>query len=385
VRVTHEQLRIPDRGDSVPADTDIALLHRLAESAREQEGRMLGFPVNLDFDYRPLTEFLTLHLNNAGDPDHASEYEIDTKPFERSVVGFFVELAGAAPGDVFGHIAHGGTEANLYAAYVARERYADATLYASAGAHYSVPKIARILRLPFVPVATDADGALDLAAFRRELRGRAGRPAIVIATVGTTGRGAMDDIPGIRRAAEEAGVREVFIHSDAAFGGPLAEFGDPRRPWAYPDGADSVSVSGHKLIGSPLPSSVVLVPEAGMRAISQPDAAVGSDDNTISGSRDAVSPLLLWYALRRMGRDGLARRARRCLEVTGYATRKLAATGRHPTRAPGGNVVLFDLPPDEVLHRWHLLNHEERAHLVVMPHVSPEHIDRLCADLERNA
>lgn len=33
------------------------------------------------------------------------------------------------------------------------------------------------------------------------------------------------------------------------------------------------------------------------------------------------------------------------------------------------------------MRKWHLLTEEGRAHLVVMPHVTTEHIDRLCTDL----
>jgi histidine decarboxylase len=295
-------------------------------------------------------------------------------------VEFFADLAGGRDGEILGHIAHGGTEANLFAAYLGRERHPDGVLYSSAEAHYSAPKIARVLRMPHVIVDLDEQGTMDLGALEAEVR-RRGAPAVVIATVGTTSRGAIDDIPGIRRAASRGGAPGVFIHSDAAFGGPLAAFGAPARPWAFPDGADSVSISGHKMIGSPVPSSVVLARAADVAAIRRPGVAVGSDDDTISGSRDALSPLLLWYTLRRLGRDGLARRVRHCLEMTDYATERLKTAGRHPARIPGGNVVLFDLPPKEVMRRWHLLEHDGRAHLVLMPHITRPHVDRLCVDL----
>ncbi|KOV87987.1 hypothetical protein ADL03_06205 [Nocardia sp. NRRL S-836] len=356
------------------------MLQRFAASVQERSRRMAGFPVNLEFDYGPLAPFLSMHLNNAGSPEQESEYGLDTKPFEQAVTAFFVELSGGSPDTVFGHLAHGGTEANLFAVYVARERYPDGVLFASREAHYSVPKIAKLLRMPHVAVDVDEHGVMDLDALGREIGGR-GEPAIVVATVGTTGRGAVDDIPGIRRAASDAGVDEVFVHSDAAFGGPLAEFGQPRRPWSFPDGADSVSISGHKIIGSPLPSSVILVREVDADAIRRPGVAVGSDDDTIGGSRDALSPLLLWYALRELGRDGLAGRVRRCLEVTGHAVRRLAEAGLNPTRFPGGNVVLFDRPGDEVMSAWHLLDVDGRAHLSVMPHVTTDLVDQLCAEV----
>jgi histidine decarboxylase len=67
--------------------------------------------------------------------------------------------------------------------------------------------------------------------------------------------------------------------------------------------------------------------------------------------------------------------------MTDHAVRRLTAAGRHPSRVPGSNVVLFDPPSDGVMRKWHLLNEHDRAHLVVMPHVTAEHVDRLCADL----
>lgn len=376
---TPKELEIPVRGGA-DQRADVELLRRFATSVKERSRHMAGFPVNLEFDYSPLTPFLSMHLNNAGSPGQASEYGLDTKPFEQAVTAFFVEFAGGRPDEVFGHLAHGGTEANLFAVYVARERYPDGVLFASREAHYSMPKIARLLRMPYVAVDVDDGGSMDLAALGREIGSR-GVPAIVVATIGTTGRGAVDDIPGIRRAASDAGVDEVFVHSDAAFGGPFAEFGQPRLPWSFPDGVDSVSISGHKIIGSPLPSSVILVRAVDADEIRRPGVAVGSDDDTIGGSRDALSPLLLWYALRALGRDGLAERVRHCLEVTEHAVRRLAEAGLDPTRFPGGNTVLFDRPEEEVMRAWHLLDVDGRAHLSVMPHITSDLVDQLCADL----
>ncbi|SHF59484.1 histidine decarboxylase [Streptoalloteichus hindustanus] len=375
-----EDLRIPERADQVPESDDLDLLRDLAERVRRQELSMVGFPVNLGFDYRHLADFLALHLNNAGSPGEASDYTLDSKPFEQAVVRFFAELAGGDPDATFGYVTHGGTEANLFAAYVGRERHPEAVLYASAEAHYAIPRISRVLRMPYVTVENNAEGAMDPDALRRELRSRPHLPALVIATVGTTGRGALDDVAAIRQLADEEGVT-AFVHSDAAFGGLLAAFAQPPFPWGFPAGADSVMVTGHKMVGLPFPAGVVLARGSDVEMIRQPGAAVGSADDTLSGGRNALSPLMLWYALRRLGREGLARRVRYCLEVTDYAVRRLAEINQHPNRAPGGNVVLFDLPSLEVMREWTLLNENGRAHLVVMPHVTREHVDQLCAAL----
>ncbi|MEU4804940.1 histidine decarboxylase [Actinosynnema sp. NPDC023587] len=374
-----ERLRIGEHG----TPPDLAPLRELARRMREERDRMLGFPFNLDFDYRPLAEFLAVHGNNVGSPRTDSHYRIDTRPFEVAVLDFFTGVAGGDPAHVSGYVTTGGTESNLFAVWVARERHPDAVLYASAEAHYSLPKIGGLLRMPYVEVATADDGTMDTTALLRELVRHPGRAAVVTATIGTTGRGAVDDLPGIRRALAAAGVERSRVHCDAAFGGLLAEFGDEAIPWNLASGADSVALSGHKVIGAPMPCGVVLAPEADVAGIRSAGVAVGADDDTVTGSRDAVSPLLLWHRLHGLGREGVAELVRRCHRTAAHAQRELASIGRNPSRARGGTIVLFDAPAEEVCRRWHLACNERHAALVVMPHVTEQHVDRLCDELRK--
>ncbi|MEU5117177.1 histidine decarboxylase [Streptomyces longwoodensis] len=376
-----DSVDIPDdpAGSSSGSDRDVALLKELAAHMLGERDHMLGFPVNLDFDYRPLADFLQVHGNNVGSPAKNSEYGLHSRVFEQAVVSFFGRLAGLE--DAFGYVTSGGTESNLYGCYLGRERFPEAVLYASQATHYSLRKIARLLRMDFVAVQVGDDGSMDLAGLRRHHSAHRGRPAVVVATIGTTTGGAEDDLVGIREALADEGTDEVHIHSDAAFGGLIAALSPEPRPWAFESGADTVALSGHKMLGAPLPCGVALARPEHVTAIHRPDVAVGSDDDTITGSRDAFTPLLLWYELRRLGRTGLARRVTHCLETAAYAEQRLREEGHHPERAPGSNTVLFDAPAPELCTRWNLLTVGDRAHLIAMPHVTGEHIDRLCADL----
>ncbi|MEU4770176.1 histidine decarboxylase [Actinosynnema sp. NPDC023794] len=360
---------------------DLSRLSQLAAAMVTEQDRMIGFPVNLDFDCRPLADFLRLHANNVGNPRAESDYRIDTKPFEVAVLDFFTDLAGGDPESIFGYLTSGGTESNIFGVYVARERYPDAVLYASEEAHYSLPKIGRLLRMPYVAVPTTPTGTMDTTALARELARNPGRAAVVTVTIGTTGRGAVDDLPAVRRTLLDAGVERFRVHADAAFGGLLARFGPDEVPWGLSAGADSVAISGHKVIGSPIPCGVVLAQADDVEQIRAEGVAVGSDDDTITGSRDALSPLVLWYQLRELGTDGLTERVRRCYETTDYAYRRLAELGRDPERAAHSTVVLFDAPPEPLCRRWHMVSDGTRAQLVVMPHVTTGHIDRFCEEL----
>ncbi|MGW4115505.1 hypothetical protein ACWEFJ_31905 [Actinosynnema sp. NPDC004786] len=75
-----------------------------------------------------------------------------------------------------------------------------------------------------------------------------------------------------------------------------------------------------------------------------------------------------------------ADRVRRCFETTDYAYRRPAEAGRDPQRAPHSTIVLFDAPPEPLCRRRHMITDGSRAQLVVMPHVTTRHIDRLCEE-----
>ena len=79
-----------------------------------------------------------------------------------------------------------------------------------------------------------------------------------MANVGTTMRGAVDDIPRIRDILREQTVTNHYIHADAALSGMILPFVKNPQPYGFDAGVDSISVSGHKLIGAPLPCGVVL-------------------------------------------------------------------------------------------------------------------------------
>lgn len=218
------------RGPEERAD-DVALLRALADEMRRAQDYRIGFPVNLDFDYRDLAQYLAVHGNNVGSPCASTDYHLHSKYFERAVVEFFAQLAGAPAGEAFGYMTNGGTESNLFGAYPGRERHPDAVLYASARAHYSVPKIARILRMEYVGVPTDETGAMDLSAFRSACHQHRTKAAVVVATIGSTGEGAVEDLRGIHRVLTEVGIDRAHSHADGAFGGLLAALGPRPVPW----------------------------------------------------------------------------------------------------------------------------------------------------------
>ncbi|NLE95887.1 MAG: aspartate aminotransferase family protein, partial [Dehalococcoidia bacterium] len=113
-----------------------------------------------------------------------------------------------------GHLSSGGTMANLEALWVSGRLQPGKKVVASSQAHYTHSRISDVLKLPFESIPSDARSRMDMNALEDNLR--RGGVGTVVATIGTTGAGAVDPLPDILALREKYGFR---IHADAAYGG----------------------------------------------------------------------------------------------------------------------------------------------------------------------
>ncbi|PIG96310.1 hypothetical protein CS542_09020 [Pedobacter sp. IW39] len=70
---------------------------------------------------------------------------------------------------------------------------------------------------------------------------------------------ARDDVRKIRSILQDLAIQHYYIHADGALSGSYSAFIEPRPAFDFADGADSIAISGHKFIGSPIPCGVVVV------------------------------------------------------------------------------------------------------------------------------
>ncbi len=355
-------------------------LAELLDIIKDEEKYQVGYPGNQRFDYSPLIPFLSHSLNNVGDPFHQTNYRANTHEFEREVILHFAQLMGLDPEDAWGYVTSGGTEGNMYGLYLARELHPEGMLYFSEEAHYSILKIARILNMPHTTVKRQHDGEIDYEDLRYMLTVHRDRPAIILATIGTTMRGAVDDIPAIRQIIGDLGIREQYIHADAALSGMILPYVDDPQPFGFDAGIESISISGHKLMGSPLPCGVVVTRKHLVETLGRAVELIGVNDTTLSGSRNGLTPLMLWYAINRHGEDGWRETVRNMLDTAEYAVRRFNEHGINAWRHRNSPTVVFDRPSQEVFNRWQIAPEGEVAHIITMPHVDFHTIDRLVAD-----
>lgn len=362
-----------------PQDQD--RLNRLRDRLHDSTANFLGYPVSKDFDCRELSRFLTLPLNNLGDPFAPGTYRVDSREFEREVVEFAAKLMRAEAENWWGYVTNGGSEGNLYGLYLARELFPNGIVYFSQQTHYSVSKNLHLLGMRHIMIRAQKSGEIDYEDLRETLRVHRDVPPIIFANIGTTMTEGKDDIAKIREIMQELAIGNCYIHSDAALCGFIAPFLSPRPAFDFADGADSISISGHKFLGSPIPCGILLAKKHNVDRIARSIAYIGSLDTTITGSRNGHTPLILWMAIKRLGLEGFRRRAAHSLQVAAHTVRSLRAIGIDAWTNPNAITVVFPSPPPGIVEKWQLATADGLSHLVVMPNVSTAQIDAFVEDL----
>ena len=355
-------------------------LDRLLEEVQEAGKRQVGYPTNQDFDYSAVLPFLSHSLNNVGDPFHASNYKSNTHAFEREVINRFAALLRIDPDEAWGYVTSGGTEGNMYGLYLARELFPNAMFYFSEETHYSVLKNVRLLNARYIMIKRQENGEIDYDDLYDMVRVHRDVPAVIMATIGTTMRGGVDDVDRIRNMLSDLAVTNSYIHADAALSGMILPFVDDPQPFGFDAGVDSVSVSGHKLIGAPLPCGVVLTKRSYVERVGRAIELVGVRDTTLSGSRSAMGPLMMWYAFARHGDEGFRKLVAGMLDTAEYAVGQFNERGIPAWRHRNSVTVVFPRPPDDVIRKWQMAPEGDVAHIITMPHVSREMIDELVND-----
>ncbi len=217
-------------GDDFPT-----LTHNLAQKLRLKhlKNRLLGYPINMN---TPSEEFFAWRsellqagidefaFNNVGNPFKPSPIPFNTHDLERETIRAFGKLYAFPADDTWGFLSHSGTDSNMHGMYMGRTILKGRTgrlpkAYFTREAHYSVQILRDLLGLETVMVETLPDGGMDPDDLADKLFENADAPALVVATVGTTFKGAIDNVDLIQ---EKLRGHTSYVHLDAAlFGGYL--------------------------------------------------------------------------------------------------------------------------------------------------------------------
>ncbi|KAL6211250.1 hypothetical protein ACLB2K_016477 [Fragaria x ananassa] len=351
----------PDANDEFTGDKDAymaSVLARYRKNLMERTKHHLGYPYNLDFDYGALSQLQHFSINNLGDPFIESNYGVHSRQFEVGVLDWFARLWEIEKNEYWGYITNCGTEGNLHGILVGREVHPDGILYASKDTHYSIFKAARMYRMECEKVDTLMSGEIDCADFRAKLLANKDKPAIINVNIAKNEIGAGLVLASVSGSCEQA----------------------PKVSFKKPIG--SVSVSGHKFVGCPMPCGVQITRLEHINVLSNNVEYLASRDATIMGSRNGHAPIFLWYTLNRKGYKGFQKEVQKCLRNAHYLKDRLRDAGISAMLNERSSTVVFERPQDEeFVRRWQLACQGNIAHVVVMPSVNIEKLDDFLNEL----
>jgi glutamate/tyrosine decarboxylase-like PLP-dependent enzyme len=284
---------------------------------------------------------------------------------ELVVLDWFKELIGY-PRGAAGILTGGGSEANLTALVVARERlaFADrprAILYLSGQRHWSVDRAARVIGLrpdQLRVIDSGNDFRLDPAALAAAVgadRAAGRQPWAVCANAGATNTGAIDPLAAIARVCFE---RQLWFHADAAYGWSAVLDPQEKPLLAGLEQADSITLDPHKWFGQTFEAGCVLVRDGPrlaqtftLRPDYMQDVAPADDEVNFADCGIALTrrfrALKIWLSVKVLGLGWFRGLVRRCCRLADLAEALLRSSPHFEVLCPRQlSIVCFRHVPD---------------------------------------
>ena len=313
---------------------------------------------------------------NPGDP---GTYET-VADLEREAVERLGTIAGL--GDPAGYVTSGGTEANVQAIRIARNRgdTDDPNVVAPEHAHFSFTKAAEMLGVELrTAPATDYRADMDAMAHLAD-----DDTVAVVGVAGTTEYGYVDPIPAIADLADDVG---ALCHVDAAWGGFYLPFTDHDWHFGHAD-IDTLTIDPHKVGQAAVPAGGLLARSPDLLdelAIDTPYLESRSQV-TLTGTRSGAGVASAVAAMDALWREGYRETYERAMGNAEWLAEQLDVRG-HDVIGPELPLVAADLSipmTTELRDRgWRVSKTGSgEMRVVCMPHVTRSMLRSFVADLD---
>ncbi|WP_457751853.1 tyrosine decarboxylase MfnA [Thermococcus sp.] len=324
---------------------------------------------------------------NLGDPG----LHVGSRKIEEEAVGMLANLLSLNRG--YGHIVSGGTEGNILAVRAFRNvsNVERPELILPESAHFSFLKAGEMLGVKLVWAKLKEDYTVNV----RDVENKITDNTIgIIGIAGTTGLGAVDDIPALSDLALEY---DIPLHVDAAFGGFVIPFAK-ELGYNIPDfdfrlkGVKSITIDPHKMGMVPIPAGGIIFREKRfVDAISVPAPYLAGGrvcQATITGTRPGANALAVWAMIKHLGFEGYKEIVRNAMELSRWFASELKRIpGVKLVREPVLNIVSFstenleDIEEELKARGWGISAHRGYIRIVMMPHVRRAHLEEFLMDL----
>ena len=333
------------------------------------------------------------------------------------------------PKTAFGHMTSGGTESNIEALFNmisipessnlefsdysdSNSEYSDYSNLKSNNrlnvivpktAHFSFKKASMLLNIDLKYAEIDSNFRVDPESVESLIDSNTQG---LVGIAGTTEFGTVDPIEELGEIALK---HRLPLHVDAAFGGYvipflkknkedlISKFGRFDKFDFSVKGVTSISIDGHKMGLSTIPSGIIVYrSEKDSKRLSvQTPYLTKPYQKTIAGTRPGTSAAATLAVLNTLGKEGYTKNVSNCIENTNYFVKSIESIGLKPAIPPLMNIVAIPLESKKEVLRirkemsdnygWHISGTDTIPALrfVIMPHVSKEEIDNLISDLKK--
>lgn len=365
------------------------ILAEIASKARKDaayaSGRVLSSMCTIpnDFSKKVYVDFVETNLGDAG-------LFPGTKEIEEEAVRMLGKLLHCERAR--GFILPGGTEANITALWLARNRSGrrKGRIVVSEAGHFSFQKAADLLGMKLDVARAKNDHSVSV----EDVESKITKDTVAIVGIaGSTEYGSVDDIAALGVLAES---RDIYLHVDAAFGGfvlPfMQELGYAVRDFDFAvDAVSSMTIDPHKMGLAPIPSGGLILRNAELLRYVETESPylIERRQHTLSGTRSGASAAATYVVMKRLGKRGYRENVKRCMENTIFLYEGLMDLGLRANK-PTMNILTFDHKRSDKLakrltERGWLISRTRRAEirLVIMPHVKKENARAFLGDLKR--
>ena len=238
---------------------------------------------------------------------------------EQEVIQQMISLYHGDQKKIEGYVSSGGTEANLFSAWIGRKfleskgiKREKIVLIKTSLTHYSLEKATDVIGAKvLVTPLNEQSWGMDPEFFEKSIKKlikKGYKGFLVPLTFGYTLTGTIDPFPEIcqltRELKKEFKDVDFFLWLDAALNGLIEPFLNKSFcPFNYPE-IQTFLTDFHKFGFVPIPAGLILYRKDLRKLIEKPIDYLNEKDNTLLGSRSGIVPVACWSVVNRLGKIG---------------------------------------------------------------------------------
>ncbi len=324
---------------------------------------------------------------NLGDP----ELFPGTKKIETKLIKF-ISILLSAPKNSEGQIVSGGTEGNLTAMWIAKNKTQKNEIIVPESAHFSFKKISSLMGVKLVNMPVNEKYVFNINNLKKKINNDT---MAVLGIAGSTELGTIDPIPDLSDICYD---ENIFLHIDAAFGGFVIPFLKELN-YEVPDfdfklkGVCSISIDAHKMGYSAIPLGVLVFRDGKwLDEISVESPYISVDKHSgMLGTRSGGPVAAAYATTKYLGLKGYKDLVKNCMDVTEYAENKIKDMGLELIIEPTMNVLAIKLKNlskiVNILNKrgWRVnkISRLSCIRIVIMPQISKKIIDDFIIEFKK--